>query len=132
MFNAIRTNALASFCFFALILAAAVGVTEAQSATPIEDDEILACVTVGDEVWAAPVALKQALEDATGMNATVESMADLLDRLPPANNGNGVRFEGGVPSISVQQDLDDLGYGTQVALAVPAVPGATVAVRRIV
>lgn len=118
MSNTIRNNVFASFCFFAMLFAAAVGVVDAQSVDPIEDDDILACVTMGDEVWAAPVALKPVLEDFTGQPATVETARQLLDRLPPANSTNGVRFEGGRPSSTVRQDLDSLGYKTMVPASV--------------
>jgi hypothetical protein len=128
--NTIRKNVIASFCFFALLFAAAVGVVDAQSENPIEDDEILACVSVGDEIWATPVALKQQLEDVTGQPATVETMSHLMGRLPVATPSNGLRFEGGYPSVSVAQNLDDLGYESQIQIAQPAVPGAMMAVRR--
>ena len=112
MSNTIRNNVFASFCFLAVLFAAAVGVVDAQSIDPIEDDDILACVTMGDEVWAAPIALKPALENATGKNATVETARQLLDRLPVASATNGVRFEGGNPSQAVRQDLHSLGYAS--------------------
>ena len=123
MSNTIRNNVIASFCFFAVLFAAAVGVVDAQSQTPIDDEDILACVTMGDEVWAAPVALKPALESATGQNATVETTRQLLDRLPQASSSNGVRFEGGNPSQAVRQDLKSLGYDV-IAPTQPQVPGA--------
>ena len=127
MSNNIRNNVFASFCFFAVLFAAAVGAVEGQSIDPIEEDDILACVTVGDEVWAAPVAFKNALENATGQSATVESTQQLINRLPQANSANGVRFEGGEPSSDVRQDLDSLGYRSK-AYDSPQVSGAGVAV----
>lgn len=126
MSNTIRTNALAAFTFFAFLFAAAAGVVEGQSDTPIEDEDILACVTVDETVWAAPVALKNALENLTGQSATVESTEQLINRLPRASSTNGVRFEGGQPTPNVVQDLESLGYQT-LDYDCPHVPGANTA-----
>jgi len=130
MSTIIRKNFIASFCFFALLFAAAAGIVDAQADNPIEEDDIIATVPVGDDVWVTPLALKTELEVATGKTATVESMSSLLARLPFATRTNGVRFEGGVPAMAVQNDLYDLGYATQMNIATPSVPGAIVAVRR--
>ena len=127
--NTIRKNVITSFCFFALLFAAAVGVVDAQADNPIEEEDIVASVTVGDEFWTVPVALKQALEVATGQSATVESMTQLLNRLPAATPLNGLRIEGGYASPVVQVQLENLGYGSLTNLQQPVVVGATIAVR---
>jgi hypothetical protein len=126
--NTIRKNVIASFCFFALLFAAAVGV-DAQTDSPIEEDDIVASVSVGDEFWTAPVALKQALEVATGQVAIVETMTQLLNRLPAATPSNGLRIEGGYASPVVKFKLENLGYDSLMNLEQPAVVGATIAVR---
>lgn len=123
MSNKIRNNVFASFCFFAVLFAAAVGVVDAQSEHPIDDDDVLACVTVDDVVYATPVALKAELENATGQVATVETTQELINRLPNATTNNGVRFEGGMPTQGVQEDLEQLGYVTMQSEA-PTVQGA--------
>ena len=123
MSNNIRTNIFASFTFFAILFAAAVGVVEGQSDNPIDEDDILACVTVDDTIWAAPYSLRHALETATGKNATIESTTQLLNRLPQATGTNGVRFEGGEPAPEVREDLELLGYETMESVN-PDVSGA--------
>ncbi len=127
--NTIRKNFIASFCFFALLFAAAVGVVDAQADQPIEEDDIVASVSVGDEFWTSPVALKAQLEIATGQVATVETMTQLLNRLPQATASNGLRIEGGYASPVVKTKLEDLGYSSLTNISQPAVAGATIAVR---
>jgi hypothetical protein len=127
--NTTRKNVIASFCFFALLFAAAVGVVDAQTENPIEEDDIVASVAVGDEFWTAPVALKEELEVATGRIATVETMTQLLNRLPLATPSNGLRIEGGYASPVVRFKLENLGYDSLTNIQSPAVVGATVAVR---
>ena len=131
MFNTnVRKHVTTGFCFFALLFAAAVGVVDAQTDSPIDEDDIIVSVPVGDDFWISPLALKIELEMATGGIATIETMADLLGRLPTATPSNGVRFEGGMPALAVQQDLGMLGYQTQSFIPVPAVQGALFAIRQ--
>ena len=125
----IRSHFLTGLCVFALLFAAAAGVVDAQSENPIDEDDILCSVAMGDEVWAAPLALRTELEAATGQTAIVETARSLLGRLPPATQNNGVRFEGGLPSVQVREDLHDLGYTREQILEQPDIAGATIAVR---
>ena len=115
------TTVAATLCALALVFAAAV--VEAQSEDPIMDDEILCSITVGEAVWAAPVAHQVALELHFGQPATLETMRQLLDRLPPASPTSAVRIEGGHLGLGVAQDLEALGYVNQMPLAPTERPG---------
>ncbi len=119
----IRNNVLAVICTFALLFAAAV-VVEAQTDNPIFDDELVASIQDGDTWWIVPVSLVDQLELHLGEQATIETMSQLLTRLPLASSVNDLRFEGGYPSVSVSQDLDTLGYVTQSSAQTASLPGA--------
>ena len=116
------TNTLAALTTIALLFAVAVGV-EAQSEDPILDDDIVCSIQVGGDVWVARVNQKSALENHFGEAATVETLGQLVGRLPTAGSTNSVRFEGGAPSSDVRMDLADLGYET-LGTANPEIPGA--------
>lgn len=118
-------NTLAAVCTLALLFAVAV-VVEAQTDEPIFEDDIICSIQQGPILYVAPASLKQALESTLGATAQVESLGALLLRVPPANNTNVVRFEGGYPAGAAVQGLCQLGYVTEMT-AQPEIPGAAVA-----
>ena len=128
MSNINRRTVLTAIFTVALLFAAALGV-DAQSNKPINDDDIVACIQVGPELWVTHLGLQGELEIRHGQSAVVEPMGLLLQNLPVAAPGRTVRFEGAVPSSSVSDDLDALGY-TQSQFVTPELPSALVAVVR--
>lgn len=109
----------------AILLVPAADVS-AQSQIPIEDDDIVATVTMDEIVFVVPHVLQPALEQYTGQSAEVLPMWALLSQLPTATATNSVQFEGGYPASGPALDLVLLGYGTALSL-VPVVEGAGIA-----
>lgn len=83
---------------FGLVLALALvgfsSTTSAQSQAIGFSDELEACVVMpSGSIWLSTLALKPALEAATGRQATVASASDLAALIAPAGGGRFVRCE---------------------------------------
>ena len=121
-------NTIAAACTVALLFAVAV-VVEAQTDEPLFEEDIVCSIQQGPVLHVAPASLQHALELSLGAPAQVETLGDLLARVPVANESNLVRFEGGYPAGSAAQSLCQLGYVNETAVQ-PEVPGVSQAVVR--
>ena len=130
MSNKTFTHVTAVFCTIALLFAAYMG-AEAQSEDPIFEEDLICSIQSDGECWVATMNLKGELEHHLGQVAVVETLGQLIDRLPVATRDNKVHFEGGWPMGVASNDLDDLGYRLQSSTP-PSLAGAVVAVLRTV
>jgi len=124
----ILQNTIAAVCTIALLFAVVV-VVEAQTDEPLFEEELVCSIQQGPVLYVAPANLQQALEQSLGATAQVETLGALLSRVPPANQSNAVRFEGGYPAGNAAQSLNLLGYVTAMTVT-PEIPGALIAVIR--
>lgn len=119
--------------FVLAVLLVPAGEVAAQSQIPVEEDDLeslVACVTMGPEVWVAPLALQAELDAVTGYRSTVQPLGAVIDQLAPAVAGEDLRFEGCRPVGDAVHLLEEKGYVTEVVLDPPALPGASAALLR--
>lgn len=115
---------LFSICLLALSLAPS---SEASIFwTPIFEDDIVASVEVGTEVWVVPFARAADLSAYAGTQACQHSLDALLDAIEGGYSPSAVRFEGCHAAEAGAARLSAEGYGTVSSVA-PQVNGSSYA-----
>ncbi len=124
MSSYIRKNAFAILCTLALVVAG-IASADAQTEEPIfdEEEDIVACVHIGDLYHVVPVAHAPALETFYGVTPTIESVVDFVANLPFANSSITVRIEGASLAPSIDIALCERGYFLRDPIDPTLIPG---------